>query len=253
MPVGRPHLIALAAAIVFPCTFLGTYLWAVYLDHADSVWPYISDTGTTPPESCVFGQLLNLGSVMLAGTFYIRYKQVAAFYQGHRRQVLLKRVNVVSLWLGSLGALGVSLVANFQETQVVSVHFFGASLTFGLGTVYLWTQVFLTSFIRPPGWPRTISTLRTVLALLDTVALGLTVISSYLANRTHGPGVELHWTGREGREFHLLSTGSEWVMSTAFSLFILLFIPDFRHLVLEAHSRPRPSLQDASMVEMSFS
>ena len=70
-------------------------------------------------------------------------------------QVLLKRVNVVSLWLGSLGALGVSLVANFQETQVVrwlqsplaslniqvSVHFFGASLTFGLGTVYLWTQV----------------------------------------------------------------------------------------------------------------
>ena len=34
-----------AAATVFPCTFLGTYLWAVYLDHADSVWPYISDTG----------------------------------------------------------------------------------------------------------------------------------------------------------------------------------------------------------------
>ena len=33
-----------------------------------------------------------------------------------------------------------SMVGNFQETQVVLVHFVGASLAFGLGTLYLWVQ-----------------------------------------------------------------------------------------------------------------
>ena len=33
-----------------------------------------------------------------------------------------------------------SIVGNFQETQVALVHFIGASLAFGLGTLYLWMQ-----------------------------------------------------------------------------------------------------------------
>ena len=43
--------------------------------------------------------------------------------------------------LGLLGSLGVSIVGNFQETSVMVAHFVGASLSFGLGTVYLWIQV----------------------------------------------------------------------------------------------------------------
>ena len=31
-----------------------------------------------------------------------------------QKQILLKRLNTLSLWLGCLGALGISLVANFQ-------------------------------------------------------------------------------------------------------------------------------------------
>ena len=33
------------------------------------------------------------------------------------------------------------MVGNFQESQVAFIHFLGATLCFGLGTVYLWTQV----------------------------------------------------------------------------------------------------------------
>ena len=36
------------------------------------------------------------------------------------------------------------MVGNFQETTVSSVHFIGASLCFGFGTIYIWMQVWLT-------------------------------------------------------------------------------------------------------------
>ena len=67
----------------------------------------------------------------------------------HSKQKALKRLNTLSLVLGLLGSLGVSIVGNFQETSVVVVHFIGASLCFGLGTIYLWIQVqyVLSSFM----------------------------------------------------------------------------------------------------------
>ena len=34
--------------------------------------------------------------------------------KSRQKQILLKRLNTLSLWLGCLGALGISLVANFQ-------------------------------------------------------------------------------------------------------------------------------------------
>ena len=92
---------------------------------------------------------------------------MADFYPSHSRQKHLKQINTISFGLGILGALGVrfhfnffsgniqkfseivkiavivycSMVGNFQETTVSSVHFIGASLCFGLGTIYIWIQV----------------------------------------------------------------------------------------------------------------
>lgn len=40
------------------------YAVAASLDHVYPVWPYISDTGTLPPESCIFGLMLNIGSLL---------------------------------------------------------------------------------------------------------------------------------------------------------------------------------------------
>ena len=46
------------------------------------------------------------------------------------------------------------MVGNFQESQVAFIHFLGATLCFGLGTVYLWTQV-NTDPCSPPCDPLT--------------------------------------------------------------------------------------------------
>ena len=112
---------------------------------------------------------------------------MADFYPSHSRQKHLKEINTISFGLGILGALGVrfhfnffsgniqkfseivkiavivycSMVGNFQETTVSSVHFIGASLCFGLGTIYIWIQVRqlclycadpLSRCTSPPSW-----------------------------------------------------------------------------------------------------
>ncbi len=41
--------------------------------------PYISDTGTYPPESCIFAQFLNMGALLIGIDVYIRYKQVSLY------------------------------------------------------------------------------------------------------------------------------------------------------------------------------
>ena len=73
---------------------------------------------------------------------YIRYSQIKectiAFGLLNSS---IQKLNRVSLILGLLSTLGLSLVANFQETSVIVVHFIGAFMCFGCGTLYFWAQV----------------------------------------------------------------------------------------------------------------
>lgn len=62
----------LASALLLPATFFLSYTVSVSLGHTALDWPYISDTATRPPESCIFSQLVNVGSLLLAISFYIR-------------------------------------------------------------------------------------------------------------------------------------------------------------------------------------
>ena len=92
-------------------------------------------------ESCIFSQLLNLGALLVGIVVYIRYKQVHEFLLSHEIGQRSIRVNAVGLYLGWIGAFGISIVANFQETAVFRVHLVGALMAFGIGSLYLWTQV----------------------------------------------------------------------------------------------------------------
>ena len=99
-----------------------------------------------------------------------------------------------------------SVVGNFQETQVAVVHFIGASMAFGLGTIYLWMQasveitnpcpgkrgggtegklfvlqVYFSFLMEPPSCPRLVSWGRVLLALLDSLSLVTTVLAGFIA------------------------------------------------------------------------
>ena len=77
--------------------------------HVSAGFPYISDTGKLPPESCIFGLMLNFCAMFSAICLYIRYIQVMAYNQFDR---VLLRLNRASLVCGLLGCLVCTLRLN---------------------------------------------------------------------------------------------------------------------------------------------
>eukprot|EP00094_Tigriopus_californicus_P001586 TCALIF_01533-PA protein Name:"Similar to DRAM2 DNA damage-regulated autophagy modulator protein 2 (Homo sapiens)" AED:0.14 eAED:0.14 QI:0/-1/0/1/-1/1/1/0/201 len=175
------HYFPVATAILFPVTFLATYSLSVFLGHTEMDWPYISDTSAYPPESCIFSQFVNLGAFLVAITVYIRYKQVQEFYLSHQMGVASHRTNQVGLILGWIGALGISIVANFQETSVFVVHFIGAMMAFGVGTLYLWTQVYASFILCSLSHGRILLYGRALLAIICSIGFPLMLSCGVIA------------------------------------------------------------------------
>ena len=112
--------------------------------------PYISDAATYSPESCIFGQLINTGCVLLMLTIYTRYRQIS--HVMHHHEVLktaLYKLNRKSFYVGLASSYGISIVANFQETNVRLMHYIGAFTCVGCGTLYLWLQTVISYQIEP--------------------------------------------------------------------------------------------------------
>lgn len=71
---------------------------------------------------------------------YIRYRHVEFFINSGEID-LSPSWNTASKWCGAIACLGISVVANFQETAVVAMHFLGALGAFGVGAIYFLIQV----------------------------------------------------------------------------------------------------------------
>lgn len=79
---------------------------------------------------------------------YIRYRQVQLAIDSD--EIVLKQSwNTWAKWCGLIACLGMSFVANFQETTVGAMHFFGAIGAFGIGSVY-----FIVSVREHSSYPR---------------------------------------------------------------------------------------------------
>ncbi|PSN45364.1 hypothetical protein C0J52_06521 [Blattella germanica] len=224
MAYERVHLLPLAIFVIFPCTFLGTYIAAVLLGHVEPDFPYISDAATYSPESCVFGQLMNSGTVLLVMVVYIRYRQIDECYRSYALPVSIVKHNKISMWFGFVSCFGLSLVANFQETNVIIVHLTGAFLCFGLGTVYIWLQAICSYYLHPLVNTIFMAHLRVALAMLCTVFFILLSITGVISHLQFNDG---------GWEMHVVSTVSEWIVATSFCVFILTFVREFRTIAIE--------------------
>ncbi|XP_018564122.1 DNA damage-regulated autophagy modulator protein 2-like [Anoplophora glabripennis] len=103
--------------------------------HVSGSAPYISDTGTLPPESCIFGQALNLLWVMISYAMYIKFRQISYLLNTYNMEQYAT-MNKSTFIIGLLAAFGSSIVANFQETNMFFIHWVGAVMVFGCGSVY---------------------------------------------------------------------------------------------------------------------
>uniref|UniRef100_A0A914ZTJ5 DNA damage-regulated autophagy modulator protein 2 n=1 Tax=Parascaris univalens TaxID=6257 RepID=A0A914ZTJ5_PARUN len=129
-----------------------------------------SDSGTLPPESCIFGQLLNLAALFLAVTVYLRHRQIVEFYWHRLKQVGRWRItSCILLWIGYFSAFGVSVVGNFQENNVIIVHYAGALLAFGCGLIYTWAQTVFSYNMNPKLAKPIVSHCRLMLCVISTM------------------------------------------------------------------------------------
>ncbi|XP_078334692.1 DNA damage-regulated autophagy modulator protein 2-like isoform X1 [Crassostrea virginica] len=148
-------------------TFILSYIFAVSRGDVNPYFPYISDTGTKVPESCVFGQFLNMAAVVALCTLYVRYKLVQSIVQSEEESVL--KLNKVAFIFGILSPLGLSLVANFQETSVEKVHVTGATLVLGCGVVYEFLQTAISFKMHPTYNGLRICKIRLVISVISLI------------------------------------------------------------------------------------
>jgi len=237
--MGLPNLFwfPLVTSLLLPATFLLCYGIARYNGHTDAeTWPYISDTATLPPESCLFSELVNLGTLLVALTFYIRYKQVGEYCSSYQLPSKVAILNTFSLIMGWGGTLGLSLLANFQETEVRIVHLIGLYLCFGLGLAWVWGQVIASFFLYPLATSKAMLVGRLVLAILNTLTFLVMMVAGQIADHYHQHDPEpSKWSpGDIGWQWHVLSTGSEWLMALSLDLTILSLVPEFTKIGLES-------------------
>ncbi|XP_045176378.1 DNA damage-regulated autophagy modulator protein 2-like isoform X2 [Mercenaria mercenaria] len=215
------HWLPIIIALYAPLSFIITYSIAVENKHVEPGFPYISYTGTRPPESCVLGQLLNIGALLAGVIIYTRYRQSRFHFENSEniqnsqnsknrensaRKYLL-HLNTAAFITGLLTIFGVSLVGNFQSTNIWEVHLLGAFLAFGVGFVYMILQTIIScksvSF-KIPGNSLYIRGFRIALCVADFVLLIICGIAALLStSKGPGPGKStLHWSSDEPVSLH---------------------------------------------------
>ncbi|ELK25971.1 DNA damage-regulated autophagy modulator protein 1 [Myotis davidii] len=237
--------------------FIISYVVAVLAGHVNPFLPYISDTGTTPPESGIFGFMINFSAFLGAATMYTRYKIVEK--QNQTSYFSTPVFNLVSLVLGLVGCIGMGIVANFQvdavcffvnsldeehsgamETWVVKeksgkqelavpvVHDGGALLAFVCGVVYTLLQSII-SYKSCPQW-NTLSTCRVRMAIsfISCAAVIPMITCASLISIT-----KLEWNPQEkDYAYHVVSAICEWTVAFGFIFYFLTFIHDFQSVTL---------------------
>ncbi|KAG9270153.1 DNA damage-regulated autophagy modulator protein 2-like [Astyanax mexicanus] len=222
-------------------TLVLTYTVSVLLGHTDLLLPYISDTGTEVPERCVFGFMLCISAFLGLCTVYVRYKQVQALISASESS--LQTLNYLGFLLGVISSIGMCVVASFQKTDMMSMHLFGAGMTFGPGALYILVQTGVSYRMQPRFHGTGILWARLAVGVWCLLSIIVLFVSSMLMyDEVPGQDVatKLRWApGERGYLPHLVSAGAEWSLAFSFICFFFTFIRDFQKISL----RVQPILQ----------
>ncbi|KAK0397559.1 hypothetical protein QR680_002171 [Steinernema hermaphroditum] len=203
---------------------------------------YISDGGAIPPESCVFGQLLNISAMFMAITIYLRHRQFVEFYvhRNHLNSTFWSNYDFAMMFLGFIIALGISMVANFQEGAIPIAHMIGALAAFIGAVIYCWGQIALSYILKPRMTPLWLNHLRVLIHLVATGALILNLVCEFakpFVNETDGvrptkppPNKGIYKIDTDSPYYinHIVTTSAEWAMGLLLEIFVLSFAWELR-------------------------
>ncbi|XP_056648465.1 DNA damage-regulated autophagy modulator protein 2-like [Diorhabda sublineata] len=229
MKLGVKFMPLIITAIVLILVIITTFL-AFYQNHISGGLPYISDTGTIAPESCIFGQFLNIIWILFSFSMYCKYLQVKDILLKHNMSYE-ENLNRNTFILGLAASFGVSIVANFQETNCFIVHWIGAVMCFGLGSLYLCMQTRIYLQITPVIGQLLQTKIRILLSALSVLTFLVFFICAMISYKNFAGDSYLHWKPEDGGyNWHVTSTTSEWLCAITMMFYIALFKEEFQHM-----------------------
>ncbi|KAM9772241.1 DNA damage-regulated autophagy modulator protein 1 [Syngnathus typhle] len=215
------------------CTFIVSYVIALFRRDVDVLFPYISDTAANPPESCIFGLMTFVSACAGMATVYTRFKFVEKMSQGMIGGS--PRLNKTALVLGLLACLGMCVVATFQETAVMVVHDMGALLFFVTGVLYILLQSVISYRSFPYCTSAAVCRARLLVAVIASLAFFPTVVCAFFVKQN-----DLHRdTKSKDYPFHVASAVCEWMVAFSFVCFFLTYIDDFKRFTLQVKTEMR--------------
>ncbi|KAI1882111.1 hypothetical protein AGOR_G00247320 [Albula goreensis] len=206
-------------------TFIISYIIALLKHDVDALFPYISDTGATPPESGIFGVMTAITAFTSIITMFAHYKYVQKLQEG--APIAPSKLNGIALWCGLLSCLGMCVVGTFQVTLVTYVHDAGALLFFICGVTYIVLQSCLSYRMHPYGSSMAVCHTRAVISSIAVLAsIPMIICGMYGTTR-------LHWdTHDKAFVLHLISAVCEWTVTFGFVMFFLSYIQEFKRFKL---------------------
>ena len=200
------------------------YCMAVGNGHVEAAFPYISDTGTFAPESCVFTLVMNLAGVVAIAIFTLRYLHVVQYNRGCSDGI--QRINTAALLSGYVSAFGIMVIGAFQVTNQLTVHFIGALMAFIGGTVYMFLIASL-GFRRDVKFgvnERPYAKARMIMAVVSALSIIIMIATTQ---------VSLSFILWNSYNIHLVSTVSEWVMVLDLLAFLMTFSQELNIIQLQ--------------------
>ncbi|KAJ8962318.1 hypothetical protein NQ318_018297, partial [Aromia moschata] len=198
-------------------------------------WQYSSIHEQISPYHSTY-VYLGIYTVLVALTMYVKYRQVKEIFSRHDIRSSYK-VNIISFYVGMLAATGISLVANFPETSVLTVHVTGAFMAFGLGAVYQCLQVgksiklFLYYKVSHVMENKYRNIIRLMLSIVSIVTFFICAVFALIAFGMYDGDTIQNWKKEDnGFRFHIISTVSEWVCASCTLTFICMFQTEFEDI-----------------------
>ncbi|XP_048513591.1 DNA damage-regulated autophagy modulator protein 2-like [Athalia rosae] len=236
MPYEYLHVLPLSLFILIPVTFMITYTISVQWDHVVPGLPYISETGTLSPESCIFAQCLNIAALLLGCCVYIRHRQVEQWRCERGGHLVSRGVVVSAAWCGAFSCFGLDILANFQEVNgIVAAHMVGAMTCFTAGTLYFCLQTYLSHKMinAVNGWM--VVWVRGALSALTVIFTVITIVPGYISMCEFRGNNYKKWMPKDGGwGWHMTSAIAEWMLAIVYCVFLLTFVPEFRLINFEA-------------------
>ncbi|XP_019860212.1 PREDICTED: DNA damage-regulated autophagy modulator protein 1-like [Amphimedon queenslandica] len=254
------ELLVVIVAVIQCIGFIITYILAAYYGHLTPFFPYISNTGGKPPESCIFTLICSISSIIWLLIIYIRYIQVKQYYQKDINRI--KFLNQFTFFIGAVSVFGLLLVGSFQDHNVnAKVHMIGAFTLWIFGILHMWFQTLVSYKIYHTGLTRRIDKVnifgRLIISLMAVIISIIGLISMKVSEqqRVHKEGQydPFYWDSSVvGYPLHLTSTISEWCLGLTFVLFFLTFHVDFYRASLNvSFVSPTQSQEEQVSVSMN--